>query len=101
MLVFRPSQRLFPPPEDAKPRRQRSLNISYSQFSNGKMVVLVSKKGWVGGWIFGQNTRKNVADQRHLAEWGGFEPPIRFSPYDDLANRCLQPLGHHSSFNFH
>ena len=24
----------------------------------------------------------------------GFEPTIRGKPYDDLANRCLQPLGH-------
>ena len=24
----------------------------------------------------------------------GFEPTIRVSTYDDLANRCLKPLGH-------
>ena len=29
-----------------------------------------------------------------LAETEGFEPSIRFKAYDDLANRCLQPLGH-------
>jgi len=29
-----------------------------------------------------------------VAERGGFEPPIRFKPYDGLANRCLKPLGH-------
>ncbi len=29
-----------------------------------------------------------------LAETEGFEPSIRFRAYDDLANRCLQPLGH-------
>ena len=29
-----------------------------------------------------------------LAETQGFEPWIRFNTYDDLANRCLQPLGH-------
>src|SRR4029078_9165519 len=29
-----------------------------------------------------------------LAERVGFEPTIRGKPYDDLANRCLQPLGH-------
>ena len=29
-----------------------------------------------------------------LAERGGFEPPIRFNPYNGLANRRLQPLGH-------
>jgi hypothetical protein len=26
----------------------------------------------------------------------GFEPSIQYDPYDDLANRCLQPLGHRS-----
>src|SRR3954452_5775976 len=29
-----------------------------------------------------------------VAERVGFEPTIRGKPYDDLANRCLQPLGH-------
>ncbi len=29
-----------------------------------------------------------------MAETEGFEPSIRFTTYDDLANRCLQPLGH-------
>jgi hypothetical protein len=29
-----------------------------------------------------------------MAETEGFEPSIRFRAYDDLANRCLQPLGH-------
>ena len=29
-----------------------------------------------------------------MAERGGFEPPIRFYPYNGLANRRLQPLGH-------
>ncbi len=28
-----------------------------------------------------------------MAESGGFEPPIEFSPYNGLANRRLQPLG--------
>ncbi len=32
-----------------------------------------------------------------LAETEGFEPSIRFWAYDDLANRCLQPLGHVSA----
>ena len=31
-----------------------------------------------------------------MAEPEGFEPSIRYNPYDDLANRCLQPLGHSS-----
>jgi hypothetical protein len=29
-----------------------------------------------------------------MAETEGFEPSIRLTAYDDLANRCLQPLGH-------
>ena len=29
-----------------------------------------------------------------MAERGGFEPPIQFNPYNGLANRRLQPLGH-------
>ena len=29
-----------------------------------------------------------------LAETEGFEPSIPLTGYDDLANRCLQPLGH-------
>lgn len=31
-----------------------------------------------------------------MAEREGFEPSIQYNPYDDLANRCLQPLGHRS-----
>lgn len=31
-----------------------------------------------------------------LAEGGGFEPPVSYYEYGDLANRCLQPLGHPS-----
>ncbi len=29
-----------------------------------------------------------------MAERGGFEPPVRFNPYNGLANRCFQPLSH-------
>ena len=32
-----------------------------------------------------------------MAERGGFEPPVRFYPYNGLANRRLQPLGHLSA----
>jgi len=32
-----------------------------------------------------------------MAEREGFEPSIQVTPYDDLANRCLQPLGHLSA----
>lgn len=34
------------------------------------------------------------------AEKGGFEPPIEFYPYNGLANRRLQPLGHLSNEMF-
>ncbi len=33
-----------------------------------------------------------------MAETRGFEPPIRCYPYNGLANRRLQPLGHVSAF---
>lgn len=29
-----------------------------------------------------------------VAETEGFEPSVPLTGYDDLANRCLQPLGH-------
>ena len=32
-----------------------------------------------------------------LAETQGFEPWVPLTGYDDLANRCLKPLGHVSS----
>jgi hypothetical protein len=32
--------------------------------------------------------------KKEMAETEGFEPSIRLTAYDDLANRCLQPLGH-------
>jgi hypothetical protein len=32
-----------------------------------------------------------------LAEGMGFEPTIRYNPYNGLANRRLQPLGHPST----
>ena len=32
-----------------------------------------------------------------LAEGMGFEPTIRITPYNGLANRRLQPLGHPST----
>jgi hypothetical protein len=34
-----------------------------------------------------------------LAERGGFEPPVKVSPYDGLANRWFQPLTHLSGLN--
>ena len=35
-----------------------------------------------------------VSDSLILAVKGGFEPPIRFNPYDSLANCWFQPLTH-------
>jgi hypothetical protein len=32
--------------------------------------------------------------ESQVAETQGFEPWIPLTGYDDLANRCLQPLGH-------
>jgi hypothetical protein len=29
-----------------------------------------------------------------MAERGGFEPPVRFNPYNGLANRRFRPLSH-------
>src|SRR5215472_17432448 len=38
--------------------------------------------------------RQRIRANGLLAETGGFEPPIRCDPYNGLANRRLQPLGH-------
>jgi hypothetical protein len=35
--------------------------------------------------------------KREMAEGMGFEPTIGFNPYNGLANRRLQPLGHPSA----
>ena len=32
-----------------------------------------------------------------MAEKGGFEPPVRFYPYNGLANRRFRPLSHLSA----
>jgi hypothetical protein len=39
----------------------------------------------------------SLRNEKILAERGGFEPPVRFYPYNGLANRRLQPLGHLSA----
>ncbi len=39
---------------------------------------------------------RTVAD-KVVAEGMGFEPTIRYNPYNGLANRRLQPLGHPST----
>jgi hypothetical protein len=36
-----------------------------------------------------------------LAERGGFEPPVRFYPYNGLANRRFRPLSHLSKLPTH
>ncbi len=41
--------------------------------------------------------RVHTKAKLELAETEGFEPSIRLTAYDDLANRCLQPLGHVSA----
>ena len=33
-----------------------------------------------------------------MAERGGFEPPVRFNPYNGLANRRFRPLSHLSVY---
>ena len=54
-----------------------------------------------GSWGFSGDPQKDRgAVFRIMAEPEGFEPSIRFNPYDDLANRCLQPLGHSSVKGF-
>lgn len=35
-----------------------------------------------------------------MAEGGGFEPPKGIAPFNDLANRRLQPLSHPSADSF-
>ena len=40
-------------------------------------------------------------DVTNLAEGMGFEPTIRLSSYNGLANRRLQPLGHPSTVGSH
>ena len=52
----------------------------------------------------GGEARRNAAigffgDKGKLAEGMGFEPTVRFNPYNDLANRRLQPLGHPSAWS--
>ena len=51
----------------------------------------------VGSRSENQTIGADVAAIKKLAERVGFEPTIRCYPYDDLANRCLQPLGHLSA----
>ena len=40
---------------------------------------------------------KNGLEPLKMAERGGFEPPIRFNPYNGLANRRFRPLSHLST----
>lgn len=45
-----------------------------------------------------------ISSDFDMAERGGFEPPVQFNPYADLANLCLKPLGHLSvieKINYH
>ena len=48
----------------------------------------------IGGQAASFPLGKASATRRQVAETEGFEPSIPLTGYDDLANRCLQPLGH-------
>ena len=48
-----------------------------------------------------QRTSSKIArkfNKRNMAEREGFEPSVRYNPYDDLANRWFQPLTHRSAW---
>ncbi len=42
----------------------------------------------------GEPSFAGVSYYEHMAERGGFEPPMEFDPHTRLAGECLQPLGH-------
>ena len=46
------------------------------------------------GGVRAPSGERRIFNGEQLAETEGFEPSIRCNTYDDLANRCLQPLGH-------
>ena len=57
-------------------------------------------KGQVFKSGYGNNLKlfcKTAVNRGKMAEGEGFEPSIRGYPYNDLANRRLQPLGHPSA----
>ena len=38
---------------------------------------------------------------KKMAEREGFEPSVRYYPYDGLANRCFRPLSHLSAVGYY
>ena len=44
--------------------------------------------------------RSRIEAMGMMAEGGGFEPPKGIAPFNDLANRRLQPLSHPSAGSF-
>jgi hypothetical protein len=48
---------------------------------------------WQNGKDMEQGVKSRLSEAK-LAERGGFEPPVRFDPYDGLANRSFRPLRH-------
>ena len=43
------------------------------------------------------NQLQDLFEEHNMAEGGGFEPPKGIAPFNDLANRRLQPLSHPSA----
>src|SRR6266404_9927930 len=41
-----------------------------------------------------RSSEPRLMEEYRLAERGGFEPPVRFNPYNGLANRRFRPLSH-------
>jgi len=41
-----------------------------------------------------KQAKKKSLTRKDLAERGGFEPPVKVTPYDSLANCWFQPLTH-------
>gem|GEM_PF-3816001 len=52
---------------------------------------------WLHNQTGGDGECPWISLEEVVAETEGFEPSIHFTTYDDLANRCLQPLGHVSA----
>src|SRR5215207_7240908 len=52
----------------------------------GRNVVIPAQQG--------HGALDSCAFQSGMAEREGFEPSIRFNPYDALAKRCFRPLSH-------
>lgn len=71
---------------DKKKQAFRTIKI------NEALSQIARLSGDLAKMTKGLNSRKSVKSL--LAVKGGFEPPIRFNPYDSLANCWFQPLTH-------